>query len=84
MRMNYELIGLFGTVLILIGFMSDSEKKIRLFDMAGSFCFVAYGILLHAWSNVVLNGALIIIHIVKIKKMRGYGREKSGQTAERI
>ena len=68
--MRYELIGIAGTVLILIGFLSDSEKRIRLFDMAGSACFVLYGILIHAWSNILLNGALIFIHIYKLNKMK--------------
>ena len=67
--MKYELIGITGTLLILVGFLSNSEKKIRLFDMAGSILFVLYGALIGAWSNILLNGALIIIHLVKLHKM---------------
>ena len=72
--MKYELFGILGTVLILIGFLSDSEKKIRLFDMAGSALFVLYGILIGAFSNILLNGILILVHIFKLRKMR----EKAG------
>lgn len=68
--MRYEIFGLAGTLLILIGFLSDSEKKIRLFDMAGSALFVLYGTLIGAYSNILLNGALIIVHIIKLHKMR--------------
>lgn len=68
--MRYEIFGLAGTLLILIGFLSDSEKKIRLFDMAGSALFVLYGALIGAYSNILLNGALIIVHIIKLHKMR--------------
>lgn len=68
--MKWELIGIAGTVLILIGFLSNSEKKIRVFDMIGSACFVAYGILIHAWSNILLNGILIFVHVYKLHKMR--------------
>ena len=68
--MRYEWIGIFGTVLILMGFLSDSEKRIRLFDMAGSACFVVYGALIGAFSNILLNGTLIVVHIVKLNKMR--------------
>lgn len=67
--MSYELIGIAGTILILIGFLSNSEKRIRIFDMIGSACFVMYGILIHAWSNILLNGILIIVHIWKLHKM---------------
>lgn len=59
-----------GTLLILVGFLSNSEKKIRLFDMAGSICFVAYGALIGAWSNILLNGTLIIVHLVKLHRMK--------------
>ena len=71
--MRYELIGLCGTVFILIAFLFNSEKEIRIFDMIGSVLFVIYGALIGAYSNVVLNGALIIVHIVKLQKMRMKG-----------
>lgn len=68
--MKNEIIGIAGTVLILIGFLSNSEKTIRLFDMAGSALFVLYGVLIGAYSNILLNGALIIVHMVKLWKMK--------------
>jgi hypothetical protein len=71
--MRYELIGLCGTVFILIAFLFNSEKEIRIFDMIGSVLFVIYGALIGAYSNVVLNGALIIVHIIKLQKMRMKG-----------
>ena len=72
--MTYELFGILGTVLILIGFLSDSEKKIRIFDMAGSALFVLYGILIGAYSNILLNGILIIVHIFKLRKLAGIAK----------
>ncbi len=71
--MRYELIGLCGTVFILIAFLFNSEREIRIFDMIGSVLFVIYGALIGAYSNVVLNGALIIVHIIKLQKMRMKG-----------
>ena len=71
--MRYELIGLCGTVFILIAFLFNSEREIRIFDMIGSVLFVIYGALIGAYSNVVLNGALIIVHIVKLQKMHMKG-----------
>ena len=67
--MKYEIIGICGTLLILIGFLSNSEKKIRLFDMAGSVLFVLYGVLIKAYSNIILNGILVFVHIYKLYKM---------------
>lgn len=71
--MRYELIGLCGTVFILIAFLFNSEREIRIFDMIGSVLFVIYGALIGAYSNVVLNGALIIVHIIKLHKMNMKG-----------
>lgn len=76
--MKYELIGIAGTLLILVGFLSNSEKKIRLFDMAGSVLFVIYGALIGAYSNILLNGALVIVHIVKLHKMKKRGDTHCG------
>lgn len=76
--MRYEIFGLIGTVLILIGFLSNSEKTIRIFDMAGSAMFVLYGALIGAYSNIILNGALIIVHIVKLCRMKGAQLQSGG------
>ena len=69
--MRYELIGMAGTMLILIGFLSSSEKTIRIFDMVGSVLFVVYGALIGSYSNILLNGALIVVHAVKLTKSGG-------------
>lgn len=71
--MSYEIVGIIGTVIILVAFMQNTEKKIRIFDLIGAACFVAYGILAKAYSNILLNGILIIIQISKL-----YGIKKRG------
>lgn len=71
--MSYEIVGIIGTVIILVAFMQNTEKKIRIFDLIGAACFVAYGILVKAYSNILLNGILIIIQISKL-----YGIKKRG------
>lgn len=68
--MKYEIIGIAGTLLILIGFCSNSEKRIRIFDMAGSILFVIYGVLIKAYSNIILNGILVLIHLYKLRNMK--------------
>jgi hypothetical protein len=66
---KYEIIGLAGTVLILIGFLSNGEKTIRIFDMLGAILFVIYGVLIHAYSNIILNGILICVQIAKLRRL---------------
>ena len=67
--MNYELIGIGGTLLILAAFLCNGEKKIRILDMAGAALFVIYGVLIGSVSNIILNLVLIVIQIVKLVKI---------------
>lgn len=67
--MKYEAVGLCGTVFILIAFMFNDEKRIRIFDLIGAVLFVAYGFLIGAYSNVVLNGILIVVQLIKLRRM---------------
>lgn len=71
--MNPEWVGIAGTVLVLLAFCTNNEKSIRLLDMVGAALFVLYGALIGALSNILLNGALIAIHIVKLYKIREKG-----------
>lgn len=68
--MKYEAVGLLGTIFILIAFLFNDEKRIRAFDMVGAVLFVVYGYLIKAYSNVLLNGILIIIQLVKLHRMK--------------
>ena len=74
--MNNEIIGITATVVILIGFMLNGEVKIRIFDMIGAALFILYGVLIGSLSNILLNGALIVIHLVKLRK---FENEKNRQ-----
>ena len=65
-----EAIGITATIFILIGFLLSGEKKIRALNIVGAMLYVAYGILIGSVSNIILNGALIIIHIVKLHRMK--------------
>lgn len=58
-----EALGILASVIILISFLFKNEKNIRLINILGAICFVAYGLLLGAFSVWFLNGALIAIHI---------------------
>ena len=63
-----ELLGIVGTVIILLAFTFNSECKIRILDAVGAAFFVAYGIKTKTWSTVALNLALICVHAYKLTK----------------
>lgn len=67
--MSFELIGLAGTAFIVLAFTFSDQIKIRVFDGIGAALFIVYGFMIHSWSNIILNGILIAIHIYKIAKM---------------
>ena len=66
----YEIVGIIATLFVLISFLFTTEKRIRQFNIIGAVLFLVYGIIMQAISVYVLNGALIIIHIYKLLKMR--------------
>jgi len=70
MSLNNEIIGIVGTLIILIGFLSNKEKVIRGFDMAGSMLFVIYGVTIGSLSTILLNSVLILVHTYKFYRGR--------------
>lgn len=59
-----ELIGVSGSVLVLISFLFSNEIKIRLVNIIGALLFVIYGLCIQALSVWLLNGILILIHLL--------------------
>lgn len=66
--MNWEILGTLASVIVLISFLMKGETKIRLVNIVGAICFVVYGIMINAFAVWFLNGALCIIHIIKLLK----------------
>lgn len=64
--MNTEIIGMIATAFIVIGFMFSSERKIRIINAVGAVLYVVYGILIHSYSNIVLNSILVAVHLYKL------------------
>lgn len=64
--MNNEIIGIIGTLFILVGFTSDKESIIRIFDMIGALLFILYGAMIGAISTVILNACLVLVNCYKL------------------
>lgn len=65
-----EIIGTIASIIVLISFLMNNEKLIRLVNIIGALLFVIYGITINAFSVWFLNGALILIHIYYLKKIK--------------
>ena len=62
--MSYESIGLTATLFVLLSFLMQSVRMIRIINIIGAILFVIYGYLIGSVSTAVLNAALIVIHAV--------------------
>lgn len=66
--MNYEIVGIIATVFVLISFMVNDIKKVRVINIIGAILFVIYGYAIGAFSTWLLNGILVFIHLYKLTK----------------
>lgn len=64
----FEAIGIAGTLFVLLSFLMKDIRKVRIINIVGAVLFVVYGLLIGALSTWLLNGILIIIHIVYLLK----------------
>ena len=58
-----EIIGILASIIVLISFLFNNEKRIRMINIIGAILFVIYGISTNSISVLFLNGTLILIHI---------------------
>lgn len=65
-----DIFGYIGSGLVLISMLMTSMKWLRVFNMTGSFISLVYSLVTHSWPFVLLNGGLVIIHIVRLCMMK--------------
>lgn len=66
--MNNEVLGIIATLVVLVSFLLNNERDIRIVNSIGASLFVIYGILIIAPSVYILNSVLVLIHITKLYK----------------
>ena len=69
-----EVLGILATIFVLLSFLFNEQKLIRIVNIIGAVIFVIYGILINSISVWLLNGVLIVIHLVYLLR-----REKNGK-----
>lgn len=68
--MIYEIIGLSATLFVLLSFLMKKIELVRIINIIGATLFVIYGLLIHSLSTWLLNGVLIIVHIIYLIKYK--------------
>lgn len=67
--MGVEIWGIVATLFVLTSFLCNKEKYIRMVNIIGALIFVGYGLALQAHSVWLLNGILVIIHVIKLRRI---------------
>lgn len=69
--MNSEIIGWFGSLLVLISFIPKNVRLIRIINAVGCVVWVIYGFITHAPSVWVMNILVMLLnlyHLIGNKK----------------
>jgi hypothetical protein len=65
----YEMVGYAGSILVAISLMTQSLLRLRIINLVGALCFVAYGFLIGAEPVIVLNGLIVGIDVYYLAQM---------------
>ena len=68
-----ELIGIMGTLFVLLSFLMREPERIRKVNIIGAALFVVYGLMIQAYSTWILNAALIGKHLYFLIKQKKKG-----------
>ena len=65
-----EIIGIAASIVILLCFLMNNERDIRIGDAIGAFLYVIYGFMIGSFSNIFLNSVLICIQVYKLATIK--------------
>lgn len=68
--MNWDLIGYIGTGFVLGSFLINDSTRLRLVNTMGAIIWLIYGIGLALKPQIIVNVAIIIIHLYWFYKNR--------------
>lgn len=69
MNVKYEVLGMLGSLFIVLAFSSKGEKNIRRMDAIGAVLHIIYAILIHSPSNIFLNTVLLCVNVYNLIKL---------------
>jgi GNAT superfamily N-acetyltransferase len=65
----FEIVGYIASIIIAISVTNTNVLRLRLFNLAGAACFVAYGFLIKAWPVTGLNLYIVGVNCFFLFKM---------------
>lgn len=82
-----ELVGYFGSALVLLSFLMTSVFRLRIINAAGGVVCTVYALMIHAYPTALMNTCLVIINLYYLIRIRESGRDYSlveGQAEESL
>ena len=76
-KLIIEIVGYLGSALVIVSMLMTSVVKLRIINMIGSVIFAAYALCIHSYPTAAMQGALIIINIVNLRKLLNTKKEYS-------
>ncbi len=71
----YEIVGYFGSVLVLVSMLMTSVVRLRTVNLIGSAVFTVYALLIHSYPTAFLNACLVGINVYQLLKLRRRTKE---------
>lgn len=68
-QLVFEVIGYIGSAIVLASFLMASVVRLRIINSAGCVVSAIYGLLIHAYPTVIMNGALLLINLLFLLRM---------------
>ena len=67
--MIVELIGYFGSLLVVVSMLMTSVIKLRFINLTGSFIFTIYALIIKSYPTALMNFSLVIINIYNLYRL---------------
>lgn len=69
-RMIVELVGYFGSALVLVSFLMTSVFKLRIINAAGGVVCTVYAMIIQAYPTALMNSCLVLINFYYLMRIR--------------
>lgn len=67
--MIIELIGYFGSLLVVVSMLMTSVIKLRIINTVGSLIFTCYALIIKSYPTAVMNFSLVIINVYNLYRL---------------
>lgn len=74
-KMIIEMIGYFGSALVLVSMLMTSVVKLRVINLTGSIIFAGYALAIRSYPTAFMNIALALINVYQLHRI--FGEQKT-------